>query len=146
MRSLSEALSDPAVRRAAARDGARLVEDEMRAKGGVSGLALRAALKGLTRVRPTLVETTLDSLLPQFGSALDPLWTEAAGSGDADGWFRRNGRRVAEALLAVTDARAQRSTHAAVVHAYRGLRAQALPHVEAAVLRLPPFIRRHTGG
>lgn len=146
MPTLSEALADPSRRRAAARDGAQLVREEMRAKGGVSGLALRAALKGLTSARPGFVESALESLLPQFAAGLDPLWAEAVASARPDDWFGRHARRVAEALLAVTDARAERSAHPAVVSAYRALRATALPHVESAVPRLPAFIRRHSGG
>ncbi len=144
MITLADALKEPHRRRAAAKAGAKLVDDEVHAKGGVTGLALRAALRALRSVRPDFVESALEALLPHFAPALDPLWVEANIDGKPDAWFRKNAGRVADALLAVTDARAERSSQPTTVRAYRGLRATARPHVEAVVPRLPAFIRAHT--
>ncbi len=147
MGGLVDVVADPARRRKLAVDGASLVDAEAATKSGLSGMAVRAALKGMRAVRPDFVEDALNALLPSFAPALDPHWDRAVGEGDPDLYFRARAREVADALLAVTDARAAKSKHPTVARAYKGLRAQARPHVESAVPRLPALIRRHvTGG
>ena len=64
-------------------------------------------------------------------------------SGDPNGWFVTHDGRVADALLAVTDAMAKRAQNAVMIRIYNGLRGQARDHVIAGVPRIPELIARH---
>lgn len=140
---LSEVLVDPARKAAVIADGVRLIEDEVSSKSGLSGLALKAAYRTVLSVRPGIIGFALGHLLPEFAPAIDPLFTAAQASGDVDGWFRTNAGRVADALLAVTDARARKAENRVLQAAYQGVRGQAQGHVVAAVPGLAKMLQRH---
>jgi hypothetical protein len=142
--SVSAVLADPGRRAAVVADVARLVEDEVATRGGLTGVALRAGYAGFQRIRPGILHVVIDRLVPSFAAALDPLWEKAVASGDPDAWFRAEGGTVADALLGVTDTIANRATNRTLVGLYRSLRGQARPHVVAAVARLPALLRKHT--
>ena len=77
---------------------------------------------------------------------LDPLFQEAKTKGVAvSSHFSANSSRVADALLAITDAKAQKSPHGVVKGAYDKLRGTAKKNVEAAVPRLGRLIEKHGG-
>ena len=83
-------------------------------------------------------------LLPEFSLALDPLFQEAQGKTvPVSSHFEANPGRVADALLAITDGKAQRA-RGVVKATYEKLRGTAKKNVEAAVPRLGKFIQRHT--
>jgi hypothetical protein len=82
--------------------------------------------------------------LPEFSRALDPLYQEAktAGHGVRD-HFNANAGRVAEALLSITDEKAQRAKSGMVKSTYDKLRSSAKKNVEAAVPRMAAMIDKH---
>ena len=59
--------------------------------------------------------------------------------------LQANPARVADALLGITDRRAQRAKNQMVKATYEKLRGQAKKHVEAAVPRLGELFERHAG-
>jgi len=118
-------------------DCSELVEAEVKAKSGLSGLAIKAAYSIVKGIRPTFIPESLDNLLDDFAVHLEPIYQEAKQQNVAvAAHFEANRSRVADALLAITDARAKRSSYPVVVKAYDGLRGKAKQHVEAAVPRL----------
>ena len=71
--------------------------------------------------------------------------TEALAQGQSvSGYFAANSGAVAEALLAVTDGRAQKSEHGSVKGAYGKLRGSARKNVESAVPGLGQIIEKYT--
>ncbi len=141
--TLMEVLSDPTRKAAVIADGARLIEDEVGTKSGLSGLALKAAYRTVLSVRPGIIHAALGHLLPEFAPAIDPMYAKALASGDTTAWFKANATAVAEALLAVTDARARRAENRVLQTAYQGVRGQAQAHVVAAVPGLARLLDRH---
>src|SRR5579864_340931 len=113
MGPLAAALTDPAVRPRVVEACCALVEAEVAARSGLSGFAVRAGYRAVKAIRPTMIRETVDSLLPDFAAALEPLHAEAPGSA-FEPHLCANADRAALALLGVTDRRAEKSKSGAV--------------------------------
>lgn len=147
MATLEELLGGPAKRGALIEDSLRVLDAEVDSKGGLSGIAIKTAFKVVKGISPDFLRGTVDHLLPEFLRALDPVYQEAVQKGiDPKQHLTSNPGRVADALLAITDAKAQRSTNQVVKKTYEKLREGAKKHVEAAVPRLGEMFARHVGG
>lgn len=145
MPSLVDALADEATKAAAVRDCCDLVDEEVERKGGLSGMAIKAAYKTVKGIKPGFIEKAVSGLLPEFAAALAPLEEEARAKGERLGaHFEANASRVADALLAVTDEKAERSENKVVKSAYGKLRGMAKANVEAAVPGLATIVEKHT--
>lgn len=113
--------------------GARLVDAEVARKSGLAGMALKAGLATIKRVRPDIVEGLLEMLLPRFAPVLEPHFQAAQASGDVAGYFAAHADLVADAMLSVTDERAAHARNALLKKTYQGLRGQARTHTVEAI-------------
>ncbi len=144
--SLSQVLNDQAKKPAIVDDCCELIDSEVADKGGISGLAIKAGYKVVKGVKPGFVKQVVSDLLPEFGEALDPIFEEAkTDSKPVADFFVSNSARVADALLAITDAKAAKSKSGLVKGTYEKLRSTAKKNVEAAVPRLGKMIEKHAG-
>ncbi len=143
--SLKAALNDESQKSQIVADTVALINDEVSDKSGLSGMALKAGYKTIKGVKPGFVENVVDGLLPEFADALDPIHEEAKSAGTPVGQhFSTQKSRVADALLAITDAKAEGSTNRVVKGTYSKLRGTAKKHVEAAVPRLASLISKYS--
>lgn len=125
-------------------DCCSLIDSEVKDKGGISGLAIKAGYGAVKGVKPGFVRTVVHDLLPEFAKALDPVWQDAKKDGKAvSQYFVANTTRVADALLAITDAKAARAKSAVVKGTYDKLRGSAKKNVEAAVPRLGEMVQKY---
>ncbi|MEM9071446.1 MAG: hypothetical protein AAGE52_23270 [Myxococcota bacterium] len=144
--SLSVALTDEAKKPAIIKDCLKLIDDEVADKRGMGGMAVKAGYKAVKGIKPGFIKNVVEGLLPEFAEALDPLHVEAVGEGkDIPTFFGQHSGRVADALLAVTDGKAERSTNGLVKSTYKRLRGSAKKNVEAAIPRLASLIQTHAG-
>lgn len=141
--TLVEVLQDEARRRAAAKDGAVLVDEEVAAKTGLRAAALKAGFRTVKAIKPGIIQDSMYSLLPRFAPAIDPHWDKAEATGDAQRYFDTRADEIAESLLQVTDRAAQGAKNRVMLRVYKGLRGQAKKYTAASVPRLPDFIRKH---
>lgn len=142
--NLKELLGDSQRRAAVVRDCVELVEGEVKDKGGLSGLAIKAGFAAVNGVKPTFVQETFDHLLDEFSDKLDPTYQAAKAAGKpVAGYFVDHKSEVADALLAITDAKAKRAKNGGVVKAYEKLRGTAKQHVEAAMPRLGKLVEKY---
>ena len=141
--SLVEALKDDATLRAVVKDGAQLIEDEIKGKRGLRAAALKTGYKSVKAIAPGIIEEALGHLLPEFAPVVDPFYLKAKDSGDVHGYFGRHAGAIADAMLGVTDARAERAKQRVMKRVYFSLRRQAKKHTEAAVPRLARLIDAH---
>ncbi|MEM8607282.1 MAG: hypothetical protein AAGF92_09255 [Myxococcota bacterium] len=143
--NLNDVLSDDAKRSAIIEDVCRLVENEVGKQKGLGGVAVKAGYKLVQGVKPGFVRNVVQTLLPEFANALTPFQEQAAAAGQsASDYFRSHSSEVAEALLVVTDARADGSSHGSVKGTYGKLRGSARKNVEAAVPGLGQIVDRYT--
>ncbi|HEX2678806.1 MAG TPA: hypothetical protein VHM19_19270 [Polyangiales bacterium] len=125
-------------------DSLRVLDQEVDSKGGLSGIAIKTAYKVVKGISPDFLHKTVNFLLDDFLKALDPLYQEAVQKGiNPKQHLVSNPGRVADALLAITDARAARAQNQMVKKTYEKLRDGAKKHVEAAVPRLGEMFARH---
>lgn len=141
--TLVSVLADPTKKSAVVRDAARLVEDEVEARGGLSGMALKAGYRAVKAVKPGIIEQVLHLLLPEFAPVLDPYVEKGRAEGDLGAHLRKHADAIANGLLGVTDRRAERSSNATLKRAYSTLRGSAQREVAASVPKLAPLIERH---
>ena len=144
MGSLAEAIQEDAKRRAVIDDCTRLLDAEVADKRGISGLAVKAAFKAVKGVRPAMIPMSIDALIDEFAVQIDPFWADCQSGGTPPrSFFQQNGNAIANALLKVTDDRAQRSTQRVLKGAYGRLRGQAIHHISEAMPRLADLVSRH---
>ena len=144
MQTLREQLGTGDKRRQVIQDACGVLDQEVGDKGGLTGLAIKAAYKVVKGIRPGFIPEVVDALLDEFLDAVEPLYQESvsnkrpAGSG-----VRDNPARVADGLLAVTDRKSQKAKSQVVKSAYEKLRPSAKKQVEAACPRLAGLLERH---
>lgn len=122
-----------------------LVEQELNAKSGVSATALKVAYKAVTTFAPGYYQAAVERMVPKFLDRLQPFWADflAGGGGQFGDYLASRGGEVAEAMLAVTDEMAQRSTRGAIVKAYNAVRDGAGKHIEAALPAVGALVEKH---
>ena len=125
-------------------DALQVLDAEVADKSGLSGIAVKGAFKVVKGIQPGFIRSVVDKLLDDFLDALNPIYQEAVSQGKAPGQhLQTNAGRVADALLGITDARAQRAERQVVKKTYEKLRPSAKKHVEAAAPRLGGMLDRH---
>jgi hypothetical protein len=144
MGSLIDALTDESKKQNVVKDCCELIEAEVKEKGGISGLAIKAGYGAVKGIKPGFVEKAVEDLLPEFAKALDPIYAEAKSANKpvAD-FFTTNTSRVADALLSITDAKASRAKSGVAKGAYEKLRGSAKKNVESAVPRLGKLVEKY---
>ncbi len=143
--ALSESLLDEAKRPAFLADAVQVLDAEVSDKGGASGLAVKGGYAAVKKISPSIIPDALASLAPKLLEQLEPYWQEyqAAGSGSFADVLVAKGDEVAEALLKVTDARAEASSRPAVQKVYSSLRSSAKKNVIEALPRVGDLVQRH---
>ena len=140
MSSLVTALQNDANKDTIVDDCLALIDTEVKGKG----LLIKGGYKTVKGFKPGFVRNVVRDLLPQFAAALEPIHQEAQGAGaDTKAHFVANRERAADALLAITDEKAQRSTNKVVKSAYKRLRGSAKKNVADAIPALAELIDKH---
>lgn len=144
MASLTEQLGNGEQRSKLVEDALHVLDQEVADKSGLTGMAIKGAYKLVQSVRPGFLRQVVEHLVDDFLTALDPIYQEAAAQKrPAGAYVVEQKGRVADALLAVTDAKAKRAESATVRGAYEKLRPIAKKQVEAAAPRLGNLVERH---
>jgi hypothetical protein len=144
MASLAEALTSESKKSVVVEDALALIDAEVADKGGLTGLAIKAGYRTVQGIKPGFVRNVVSDLLPEFATALEPLYQEAKASGSGvRAHLTSSSARVADALLTITDEKAKRSKSGMVKGTYEKLRGSAKKNVEAAVPRLAAMIEKH---
>ena len=92
-------------------DCQKLIEQEVSGKSGVSGTAVKLAYRTANTFASGYLQATVESLLPEMVAELEPYWTDfnASGASGFGDYLVKRGEEVSEALLSVTDAKAETS-------------------------------------
>ncbi len=146
MGKLVEALGAPDKKRIVVRDCVSLIDEEVADKGGLTGLAVKAAYRTVKGLRPDFIERAVEAMLPDFAKNLEPLWDRRAAEAPSepmDRYLSRHAAQAADALLSVSDVRAARSDKGIVRATYERLRPTGKRHVEEAMPRLGRLLDRH---
>ena len=146
MTTLNEILCTGDNRAKVVQDAARLVEDEVASKKGLSGMAVKAAFKAVKKVKPGLIPETVDHLLEEFVGRMEPFMDKWEGAGrkpDFETFLNQNANDVTNALLGVTDDRAKKADNRILTRAYYSLRPQGEKNVKAAMPGIGRMMRKY---
>jgi hypothetical protein len=128
MPTLTEALTSESKKSAVVEDCMHLIDEEVHDKGGLTGLAIKAGYKTVQGIKPGFVRQVVVDLLPEFASALEPIYADArATGGSIKTHFTSHSDQVADALLTITDEKAKRSKSGMVKGTYERPRCHAWP-------------------
>ena len=144
MGTLRDLLADDAQQEKIINECMSVLDAEVGDKGGLGGMAIKTAYKMAKGVAPGIMRKIIVALLPQFLDALQPFHDEAKEAGkDVKQHVMSKRGDLANALLAVTDARAEREGAGPLKKGYQKLRPSALKHVDAAVPRVADMVVKY---
>jgi hypothetical protein len=144
MSTLNQILTAPGVRTQVIADCEKVIEEEVSSKG-LAGIPIKAAYAIVKAIKPGFISEVIDHMLDDFSTKLDPLYQAARSKNEpVTAYFNARTGEVAEALLSITDARAQRAKNQTLRSAYDKLRPAGKKHVEAAVPRVARLIDKHS--
>lgn len=141
MASLRDKITAPDVHPDVIKASVALIEQEVASKRGFSGAAVKTGYKVVKALKPGLIPDAVTKLLPDFAEALQPMY-ERSGAADGSGgdkfadYLVAHQAEAADALLSVTDAKAEAAKNKTIRKTYDRLRGSAKGHVEAAIPNL----------
>ncbi|HEX5656480.1 MAG TPA: hypothetical protein VFX59_04760 [Polyangiales bacterium] len=148
MGTLRELASDPTKREGLLQDALKAVDAEVSDKGGISGMAIKAAYMMAKGVAPGILYKAINAMADEFLDALQPFYDQSKAKGVAlRAYLDPTDKKLeaSNALLAITDARANQEQGGALKKGYEKLRPTAQKHVEQAIPRLADMISKFAG-
>lgn len=140
---LTDKINDNAAYARIAADCTQLIDEQVAAKGGLSGVALKATYTVIKGVSNDYVTGAVRRLLPETLSALNPIWTEGVEYGDPVAYLSEHSDRTADLILSTTDARIAKNGGGIVGASYQKLRKSIKRDVVDAVPDLAKIIHKH---
>jgi hypothetical protein len=108
---LVDGLADDNKRQKLVAECTQLLDKQVAAMSGVSGLAIKAGYGAIKGISPGYCAGAIERLLPESFAALEPIWEEGVQTGNPVQYLTENRSRTADTLLSLTDVRIQKSTN-----------------------------------
>ncbi|MCB9561743.1 MAG: hypothetical protein H6709_16630 [Kofleriaceae bacterium] len=127
-------------------DCVTLIDHQVKSRGGMSGIAVRASYATIKAIKRRFVPEVVDGLLDEWLGKLQPhydRWSTGGGGGGFSEFLIARSDDVAEDLLAVTDARAETTSHTTAKKAYVKMRPSAKKNVIEAIPELAKLVEKH---
>ncbi len=141
MSTLVDQIGQPPKREPVITDCVELIDAQVKQKG----LVIKAAYSTIKAIKKKFVWETVDSLLDEWLNKLQPhydKWAANKSSSLSDFLVARSDD-VAEDLLSVTDARAEKTSHGTAKKMYGKMRDGAKKNVVEAIPDLAKLIEKH---
>ncbi len=143
MSTLKEILAREGTRPQVIRDCEQVIEEEVASKG-LAGIAIKGAFAVVKAIKPGFIPEVIDGLLDDFADRLDPMYQAAKGKNEpVTVYFNSHAGEAAEALLGITDQRAERAKNQVIKTAYQKLRPMAKKHTELAIPRVGRLVAKY---
>ncbi len=122
-----------------------LIDAQVKSKGGVGGLAIRASYATIKAIKRGFVPDVVNSLLDEWLGKLQPHYDKWAANkaGSFPEFVIARSDDVAEDLLSVTDKRAETTKHTTAKKAYLKMRGGAKRNVIEAIPELTKLIEKY---
>jgi hypothetical protein len=145
--TLQEILLAPDTQPHVVDDCMTLIDQEVSAKSGVSGTAVKVAYKTASTFASGYLRSKVEQLVPEMAVQLEPFWADfgASGSSGFGDYLAKRGDEVSEALLSVSDAHGAISNRPVIVKAYQAVRGSAAKHITAALPNLGALVEKYAG-
>lgn len=141
---LTSKINDTETYSRVAADCTQLMDNQVAAKGGLSGVAFKATYKVVKGIGSDYIPGAIKRLLPETLKALDPIWEEGKADGDPVAYLSAHSDRTADLILSTTDARIENNGGGIIGASYKKLRKSVKPDVAAAVPGLAQILAKHT--
>jgi hypothetical protein len=144
--TLTAKLTQAPARDRVVQDCCAMIDEEVKSKGGLSGIAVKGAYGVVKAVKPTFVPEVVDAMLDDWIRKVEPYydqWKAAGSQGSLATYLSNRSGEISESLLEVTDTRARGAKNASVKKLYEKMRPSARKHVEEAVPRLARLLEKH---
>lgn len=141
MATLVERLGVEPTRQKVVEECVNLIDSQVKSKG----MMVRASYATIKTIKKRFVLDTVDALLDDWLGKIQPhyeRWSSGGGSTFSEFLVARSDE-VAEDLLAVTDARAEKTSHTTAKKAYGRLRPSAKRNVVEGIPELSRLIERY---
>ena len=147
MQSMPEVIADPTQRARVVQSVTDLIGGEVANKGGLTGMAIKGGYKVVNSLQGgRMIPNVVDGLLDEFCGAIEPLHAQYRESGQTNGFDRflqANSNAAVNALLSITDGRAERTSNGTLRKTYGKLRPMAEKNVAEALPGLGKLIDKH---
>ncbi|MEL7223864.1 MAG: hypothetical protein AAGL17_03125 [Cyanobacteria bacterium J06576_12] len=143
--TLTDKIQDKAVKNAIANDCAQLIDRQVSAKKGLSGMALKAAYGVIKGIGNNYVPGAIKRLLPETCAAVEPVWAEGVAKGDPVAHMTAECDRTANLILGATENRIARVGNGLITGTYNKLRNSIKPEVVTAIPEVAQILNKHTG-
>ncbi|MCA9515544.1 MAG: hypothetical protein KC635_11415 [Myxococcales bacterium] len=146
MTTLAARFLEPEVRPLVVKDCCAILDRQVAEKKGLSGIAIKGAFKAVKAIKPGFVPGVVDALLDEWVEKLSQFEARHASSGAAgtfETYLVEHRKEVSEALIEVTDLRAQTTKHKTAKKFYERLRPSALANVEEAIPELAQLVTKY---
>lgn len=150
IKSMTTVLEDEDLRPQVIDDAALFIDEEVKGKRGFSGTLIKSGYAVVRRLnKGRMIHEVLEGLLPEFVASIEPLhkrFRDDAKAHDAGfGVFLvQHDEEATQALLTVTDKRAERTRHNLIKKTYAKLRPRAEEHVKSGLPGLGTLIDKYT--
>jgi hypothetical protein len=128
-------------------DVVTLIDNEVQRKSGLTGMALKGGYRIVKKLKGgRMIEDAADNLLDPFAEALDPLYADYIDTTtyrSFDHYLSEHRKEATQALLSITDERAERADNMVLKKTYSKLRGQAEKHVDQALPATGRLIDKH---
>ena len=126
-------------------DCIHLIEAEVAAAKGFTGVAVKTIFKLVVALKENLLQEALDSLLPAFVNAIEPFYQafQEKSESNFQTYLVNRIDEVVNALLEVTDQRAAKTKHQVLKSGYEKLRGSAEKQVKAALPQIAGLLHSH---
>jgi hypothetical protein len=143
--SLAAILGRESVRPQVVSECVALIDQHVKAKSGLSGVAIKGAYGTIKRIKPRFVPEVIDGLLDDWLAQVQPYYDRwrSGGAGSLTEHLTARSDDVAEDLLSVTDGRAEGTKHTTAKKMYLRMRPSAKKNVIDAIPDLGRLIERH---
>ena len=145
MGALTDKLLEAGTRPKVVADCVVLVDGEVAAKKGVTGMIIKTGYKAFKALKPTIVKEAVEHLLDDFVKVIEVHFEEFTGSEGSS--FERfavsRDTRIANDLLGITDAIINKSDKTALKKIYHGLRKVAERNVAQAVPAIGRLVEKY---
>jgi hypothetical protein len=142
VKNLSTLLEQPERRKTIVSECCTLIDGEVKTKG----LIVKGVYKMVKAIKPGTIPSAVDGLLDDFVVEMQTFYAryqDEGASGTISAYFGARSAEIAEALLTVTDKRADKSAHKTMVKGYRRLRPKGKEHVAKAMPQIGALLDRH---
>jgi hypothetical protein len=131
-------------------DCVKLIDAEVEAKSGVTGMLIKGGYKGFKAIKPSIVKEAVDHLLDEFVQVFDKHYEEYKGESQGgavsfESWAVRRDERLADDLLGITDRKIAKAKVAVIRKIYEGMRKIAQRQVAMAIPAIARLLTKHVG-